>query len=154
MSATAAVAAQQGHTMQLVTMRIHQQLLAIPVQDVREILRGQKIAHIPLVSGEIAGTLNLRGRIVTVLDIRHRLGLPERETNAQCIFVVVEHRGELYSLMVDSVGDVLTLPHSAVQATPPNLATSWRELASGVHRLDNELLVMLDTKVLFTFGES
>jgi len=136
---------------QLVTMRIHQQLLGIPVQDVREILLGQKITKIPLVSDEIAGALNLRGRIVTVIDIRHRMQLPALESGAQCIFVVVEHKGELYSLVVDSVGDVLTIPYTSIQAAPPNLAASWREISAGVHRLDSELLVILDPKPLFTF---
>ncbi len=137
---------------QLVTMRIHEQLLGIPVHDVREILRGQHITHIPLVPGEIAGALNLRGRIVTVFDVRHRLQLPPMAKGSPCIFVVVDHKGELYSLIVDSVGDVLTIPSASIQNAPPNLSANWRDIASGVYRLEKDLLVILDPKRLFTFG--
>lgn len=150
MSAQLATTVAAAHE-QLVTMRINNQLLGIPVYDVREILREQKITSIPLVPGEIAGALNLRGRIVTVVDIRHRLGLPTRNAAKAAIFVVVEHKGELYSLVVDSVGDVLAIPASSIQATPPNLDSSWREIASGVHRLEKDLLVILDPKRLFAF---
>lgn len=139
---------------QLATMRINGQLLGIPVQEVREILREQKITNIPLVPSEIAGALNLRGRIVTVIDIRHRLGLPERNKEIQNIFVVVDHKNELYSLVVDSIGDVLTIPTNAIQSVPSNLAASWRSIASGVYQLEKELLVILDLKALFTFGEA
>lgn len=136
---------------QLVTMRIHNQLLGISVRETREILKEQKITRIPLVPGEIAGTLNLRGRIVTVIDIRPRLGLPARGEHGHYIFVVVEHKGELYSLIVDSVGDVLTIPSNAVQDSPPNLAQSWRGISAGVYKLEKELLVILNPKALFTF---
>lgn len=137
---------------QLVTMRIHDQLLGIPVREVREILRGQKITKIPLVSSEIAGALNLRGRIVTVIDIRPRLQLPPRDPSTACIFVVVEYKNELYSLIVDSVGDVLTIPSISIQDSPPNLAPNWRGISAGVHRLKEELLIILDPSPLFTFG--
>ena len=150
MSAQTALATDTAQA-QLATMRINNQLLGIPVQDVREILREQKITSIPLVNSEIAGALNLRGRIVTVIDIRPRLALPPRDASKQAIFVVVEHKGELYSLIVDSVGDVLTIPMADIQATPPNLDSSWRSIASGVHRLEKELLVVLDPKQLFDF---
>lgn len=136
---------------QLVTMRIDRQLLGIPVHDVREILREQRITRVPLVPGQVAGALNLRGRIVTVIDMRCRLQLPPREADKKSIFVVVEHRGDLYSLIVDSVGDVLTIPTSSIQSPPPNLAANWRDVSAGVHRLDNELLVILDPKPLFAF---
>ncbi|NDE90632.1 MAG: chemotaxis protein CheW [Alphaproteobacteria bacterium] len=137
---------------QLVTMRIHNQLLGIPVWEAREILREQKITKIPLVASEIAGALNLRGRIVTVIDIRHRLQLPPRDPSVPCIFVVMEHKGELYSLIVDSVGDVLTIPSTSIQNAPPNLAPNWRDISAGVHRLEKELLIILDPRPLFTFG--
>lgn len=136
---------------QLVTVRIHQQLLGIPVLDVREILREQKITKIPLAPGGIAGTLNLRGRIVTVVDIRHRLELPARDTSTLCTFVMVEHKGELYSLIVDSVGDILNTSAESVQDVPPNIAANWRKVAAGVIQLEKELLIILDPKALFIF---
>lgn len=136
---------------QLVTMRIQGQLLGISVHDVREILRNQHITKIPLVHTDIAGALNLRGRIVTVFDMQSRLQLPPRETIKQLTFVVVEHKADLYSLVVDSVGDVLTIPSDGVHTPPPNLSATWRDLSSGVYKLEKELLVILDPKRLFEF---
>lgn len=153
MTTTTAVAKiDSGASEQLVTMRVGKQVMGIPVQDVREILREQKVTHIPLVSGEIAGVLNLRGRIVTAIDVRYKMKLPPREAGRECTFVVVENKGELYSLIVDSVGDVLTIPSASIEKSPPNLASNWREVSSGVYKLENELLVILDHKALFTFG--
>lgn len=134
---------------QLVTMRIAGQLLGIPIRDVREIMLEQKITPIPLVSEEITGALNLRGRIVTAIDIRRRLQLPVRTPDMACMFVVVEFRDELYSLVVDSVGDVLTISTAQIQENPPNLEATWRNVSSGVYRLEQELLVMLAPKHLF-----
>lgn len=144
----------QSHDIQLVTMRIHNQLLSIPVSETREILHEQKITKVPLVDNGIAGTLNLRGRIVTVLDIRHRLQLPLHQAGAHASFVVVEYKGELYSLIVDSVGDVLTVPSSDIQDAPPNLDANWRSISSGIYKLDTELLVVLDPKALFSFASA
>ncbi len=137
---------------QLVTMRIHNQLLGIPVNKTREILHEQKITRIPLVDSGVAGALNLRGRIVTVIDIRHRMGLPGRDLGKTATFIVVEHKGELYSLVVDSVGDVLTIPATAIQDTPPNLDANWRDISSGVYKLETELLVILEPGALFAFA--
>ncbi len=134
---------------QLVTMRIDGQLLCIGALEVREILSDQKIARIPLVPEQVAGVLNLRGRIVTVIDIRSRLRLPPRDKNAAANFVVVEHKGDLYSLIVDSVGDVLNLPAESVQGVPPNLPERWREIAEGVCRLEKDLLVIISLRSLF-----
>lgn len=150
-ASTAATAENTLAEQQLVTVRIHQQLLGIPVLDVREILREQKITKIPLAPGGISGTLNLRGRIVTVVDVRHRLELPARDTSVLCTFVMVEHKGELYSLIVDSVGDILNASAGSVQDVPPNLAANWRKVAAGVIQLEKELLIILDPKTLFVF---
>ncbi len=149
MQKSAAIIKMTDH--QLVTMRINTQLLGIPVVEVREILQGQRITKVPLAPPEIAGALNLRGRIVTVIDIRPKLGLPPRSNNISSTFVVVEHKGELYSLLVDSVGDVLNIPPAQIQGTPPNLSPLWRELSAGVHRLKDELLIILEPKALFNF---
>ena len=144
----------EAKTRQLVTMRIHQQLLGIPVEDVREILREQKITKIPLVPEEVTGALNLRGRIVTVIDIRHRLQLPPLEEGAKYVFVVIEFKGELYSLIVDSVDDVLNISPDLVQDLPKNLSNNWCEISSGVYKLNSQLLIILNSKSLFTYGKS
>lgn len=138
---------------QLITVRIQGQLLGIPISDVKEILQNQNIAPIPLVPKEIAGSLNLRGRIVTVIDIRHRLHLSGRTTGTPSTFVVVESRNELYSVLADTIGDVLTISKDSIEDAPPNLSASWRDVSSGVHKLQNELLVLLNLPKLLSFQE-
>lgn len=132
----------------LVTMRIDNQLFGIPVHHVRDVLKEQKVAHIPLAAPEIAGSINLRGRIVTVINLRERLKLPAKTQAGTHMFVVVEQQNELYSLMVDSVGDVMNIPHEQIEKPPANLSSNWREVASGINRLQGELLVIIDPKSL------
>ena len=93
-----------------VTMTISGQLFGIPVLGVQDVLGPQAITRIPLAPPEVAGTLNLRGRIVTAIDVRTRLRLPERDADGKAMRIVFDHAGELYSLMIDSVGEVLKLP--------------------------------------------
>lgn len=141
----------EGAQTKLVTMRVNQQLLAIPVEYVRDVLKGGRIAHVPLAPPEISGLMNLRGRVVTVVDMRRRLKLAPLDENANPMFIVVEYEGEYYSLHVDSVGDVLTIATAAIEKPPSNLSADWREIATGVHRLTNELLVIVDVDTLFSW---
>jgi len=134
----------------LVTMRIDKQLFGVPVKFIRDVLRRQRITPIPLAPQEVAGSLNLRGRIVTVIDLRKRLGQQSTAASDEGMFVVVEHRNELYSLMVDSVGEVMTVSAGAIEKTPANLGGAWGDVASGIYKLDGELLVVMDVEALFT----
>lgn len=134
-----------------VTTRVKGQLFGISVLAVQDVLRAQAIARIPLAPSEIAGSLNLRGRIVTVIDMRVRLGLPPRSENETVMHLVVELGDELFSLCVDSVGDVLNLPVANIEKSPANMNRNWREIVSGVCKLEKELLVILDVQALLTF---
>jgi purine-binding chemotaxis protein CheW len=128
-----------------VTMRVGAQLFGIDVKHVRDVLQNQHITRIPLAPQQVAGSLNSRGRIVTVIDARRRLGMEALEPSKSAnTFVVVDLKGELYSLLVDSVGDVMTLPNAHIEDTPANLASNWRALSSGIFKLDDELLVLID----------
>jgi purine-binding chemotaxis protein CheW len=135
-----------------VTVTIADQLFGIPVLSVQDVLGPQKITHIPLAPPEVAGALNLRGRIVTAIDVRRRLGLPLRESDEPGMSVVVEHHGEPYSLLIDSVGEVLSLPEDGYERSPATLDPRWREVSGGVYRLEKELLVVLDVERLLEFG--
>lgn len=138
-------------THMFVTMRIDRQLFGVPVKFVRDVLRSQRITRIPLAPEEVAGSLNLRGRIVTVMDLRRRLRLAEKEASMEGgMFVVVEHKNELYSLVVDNVGEVLTISAGAIEKTPANLGGAWQDVASGIYKLDGELLVIMDVEALLT----
>lgn len=139
---------EQHATEQFVTLTIEGQLFGVPVLSVQDVLAPQKITPIPLASEEVAGALNLRGRIVTAIDVRRRLKLPPRGKDDDCMYVVIEHGSELYSLMIDSVGEVLTLPVDRFETLPATLDERWLNVSAGVYRLDEELLVVLDVNNL------
>ena len=143
-----------NETRDYVTMYIENQQFGIPVLTVQDVLGPQRITRIPLAPREVAGSLNLRGRIVTAIDVRLRLGLPRRPENIKGMSVVVEQSGELYSLMVDSVGEVLSLPAAAFERNPPTIDLVWRDFSVGIYRLDQKLLVVLDVGRLLDFNKN
>lgn len=135
------------------TLTVAEALCGIPVLAVRDVLTAQAITRIPLAPPEVAGSLNLRGRIVTAIDLRRRLGLPPRPEGAAGMNVVVEREGELYSLLVDHVGEVVPLPLAGRAAKPPTLDPVWREVAEAVQRLDDRLLILLDVERVLAIGQ-
>ena len=140
-SLDAALDATQG---MFVTMTVANQLFGIPVLKVQDVLGAQRIAHVPLAPVEVLGSLNLRGRIVTAVDVRTRLGLPALADNTNSMSVVVEHEDELYSLVVDKVGEVMSLPAADYERNPATLDARWHEVSVGIYRLQGTLLIVLD----------
>jgi purine-binding chemotaxis protein CheW len=138
---------------EFVTMIIEGQIFGIPVLQVQDVLGPQKITRVPLAPREVAGSLNLRGRIVTAIDVRTRLGLGPRPEGMRSMSVVVDHNGEFYSLIVDQVGEVMSLPASDFEQTPATLDEKWREISDGVYRLKDMLLIVLDVKRLLRLEE-
>jgi purine-binding chemotaxis protein CheW len=135
------------------TITVAHQVCGIPVMAVRDVLGPQAITRIPLAPPEVAGSLNLRGRIVTAIDLRRRLGLPPRaEGEGAAMSVVVDRDGELYSLLADVVGDVLPLDAAERAPNPPTLDPVWREVSAGVHRIGETLAVVLDVERVLAIG--
>ncbi len=133
---------------EFVTATIGSQLCGIPVLKVQDVLGPQRITPIPLSPVEVAGSLNLRGRIVTAIDLRTRLGLTLHADDKNEMSIVVEHHGELYSLMIDAVGEVLKMSASNFERNPATLDPVWRGFSEGVYRLTEGLLVVLDIETL------
>ncbi|MBL6932570.1 MAG: chemotaxis protein CheW [Rhodospirillales bacterium] len=131
-----------------VTFTIKDQMFGIPVLKVQDILTPTTIASVPLAPPEVKGSINLRGRIVTVIDVRVRLGLEKREDATESMGVTIEHNHELYTLLVDKVGDVIGLSQEFHESNPGTLDSLWREFASGVFRLEGNLMVILDVERL------
>ncbi len=146
---TAADPAEQN---EFVSFTVGDQLFGIPVLSVQDVLQPQSITPVHRAPPEIAGSLNLRGRIVTAVDIRRRLGMAPTNATKKTVSVVVEQNGDLYSLIVDAVGDVLSLSSSAFEANPTTLDPQWREVSRGVFRLKERLLVILEIGHLLNFG--
>ncbi len=142
------VAAHAGTSSDFLTILIAGQIFGIPVLQVQDVLGAQKVTRIPLARPEVAGSLNLRGRIVTAIDVRCRLNLPPREEQAREMSVVVEHDGELYSLIIDQVGDVMALNDTDFENNPATLDPLWRSISAGIYRLEKQLLVVIDVPKL------
>lgn len=136
---------------QFVSMEVAGQMFGIPVLTVQDVLRPLPITKAPLAPPQIMGSINLRGRIVTVISMRRRLGLTDLPQSSKCMHVVVTHKGELYSFVVDTVGDVLSLPLADFEQTPPNLGSAWQQVSLGVYRLKERLMVVLDIENLLKF---
>jgi purine-binding chemotaxis protein CheW len=137
----------------VLTLTVAGQNCGVPVLVVRDVLGSQTITPIPLAPPEIAGAMNLRGRIVTAVDLRRRLGLPAREAGAKPMSVVVEQGGELYAMLADQVGEVIPLAAEERAPNPPTLEPLWREVSRGVHRRDGQLLILLDVERLLAIGD-
>lgn len=135
---------------QLVTMIVDRQLFGIPILQVQDIVEATNITPVPLSTSAIAGMLNLRGRIVTVIDLRKLLGNDEEVPWESQMGVTVEFKGDLYTLLVDSIGDVRSVRRSDFDKAPSTLEPETRRLCSGIYRLQGNLLVVLEVSRIMT----
>lgn len=131
-----------------VTFIVKDQMFGIPVLKVQDILTPDRIASIPLAPAEVRGAINLRGRIVTVIDVRVRLGVEKLAENLKGMGVTVEQDNDLYTLLVDKVGDVVSMSRELYEGNPSTLDPLWRQYAIGVYRLKDNLMVILDVERL------
>jgi purine-binding chemotaxis protein CheW len=127
-----------------VTAVIGDQLFGLPILRVQDVFAPERLTRVPLAPPEIAGVLNLRGRIVTLIDMRRRLGLGQRDDDSPTMAVGVESRGESYGLLIDTVGEVLKLDDMACEPNPTNLDPRLARVSTGIYRLDGQLLMVLD----------
>ena len=141
-------------TREFVTVTVGDQLCGIDVLQVQDVLGPQKITPVPLAPREVSGLLNLRGRIVTAIDLRRRLGLEDLADAGEGMNIVVDHQGELYSLAVDSVGEVLRFPADAFERNPATLDPLWRRFSEGVYRMEEGLMVVLNDDSLLDYGKA
>ena len=136
---------------QCLTVEVGGQSFGIPALRVHDVLGPQRITRVPLAPSEVAGALNLRGRAVTAIDLRLRLGLPPRARGEAPMNIVVDCGDEHYGLLVDRVGEVLTLSAADFEPSPKTLDGRWRDLSTGIYRLEGRLLVLLDIDRLYRF---
>ncbi len=142
----------QSESSDFVTMTVGGQLFGIPVLQVRDVLGPQRITRVPLAPAAVAGSLNLRGRIVTAVDLRTRLGMPPREAGQPSMSVVVAFKDDLYSFIIDVIGEVVGVPADAYEKNPPTLNPCWHDSIDGVYRLQDELMVVLNIEKLLQIG--
>ncbi len=140
---------------EFVTFTIAGQIFGLPIARVQDVFKPVRMTRVPLAGAEIAGVLNLRGRIVTAVDMRSRLEVKKRETGNAPMAIGIEVRGESFGLLVDAVGEVLKLANAQREPNPINLDRKLAALSAGVYRLEGQLLVVLDIdRVLDLRGEA
>lgn len=133
------------HTLhEYVTALIGGQLFGVPILRVQDVFAPERLTKVPLAPAEIAGVLNLRGRIVTLVDMRRRLALEYGADQSQTMAIGVESRGESYGLLIDSIGEVLKLDDLACEPNPSNLDPRLASVSTGIYRLEGQLLMVLD----------
>ena len=133
-----------ARAIEYVTVVLDGQLFGLPIAQVQDVFIPDRLTLVPLAPPEIAGVLNLRGRIVTAIDLRCRLGLPRREGARPPMAVGIDRKGESYGFLIDTVGEVMRLDESTREPNPINLDARLAEVSAGVHRLEGALLVVLD----------
>lgn len=132
---------------QYCTFYLGQQCFGLDVLKVQEIVRAQPLTRAPLAPPVVKGLINLRGQIVTAIDLRRRLDLPERDAGVEPINVVVQTDDGAVSLLVDEIGDVLEVTEEQFEPPPETLRGASRELIQGAYKLPDRLLVILDPEL-------
>jgi purine-binding chemotaxis protein CheW len=135
-----------------VTATVGGQLFGLPIARVQDVFVLDRLTRVPLAAPEIAGVLNLRGRIVTAIDMRLRLGLAPGEVRKR-MAIGIEFRGESYGLLIDAIGEVLSLPSGGLEGNPVNLEARLARVSAGVHRLEDRLMVVLDVDRVLDVGQ-
>ena len=136
-----------------VTAMVAGQMFGLPNLRVEDVFAPERLTRVPLAAPEVAGLLNLRGRIVTLIDMRKRLGLTGEESEYTAMAIGVECAGESYGLLVDSVGEVLTLYDAAREANPVNLDPRLAQVSAGIFRLEHQLLVLIDVDRVLSISD-
>lgn len=129
---------------QFCTFFLDQLFFGVTVEKVQEIIRYQEMTHVPLAPPEVGGLINLRGQIVTAIDLRQRLDMPKRPSTQDPLNVVVQVGDDRISLLVDAVGDVLDVANESFERPPETLTGRVRTLIQGTYKLDGQLLLVLD----------
>ncbi|MEO8552282.1 MAG: chemotaxis protein CheW [Kofleriaceae bacterium] len=128
---------------QLCTFRVGTMTFGVPAVDVQEILRAQPLTRVPLADAALAGLMNLRGQIVTTIDLRARLGMPPREESDRSVNVVVRCADGVFSLLVDTIGDVLVADPGLFEPIPDHVPARFRDVVAGAYKLSDHLLFAL-----------
>jgi len=133
-------------TRQFCTFFLEHYCFGIDVRQVQEVFRSHEQTRVPLAPPVVSGLINLRGQIVTVIDLRRRLELPPRAAAQQPMHVVVHHDESAVDLLVDEIGDVVDVADDLFESPPGTLAGVARELIVGAYKLEGQLLLILDTE--------
>ncbi len=136
---------------QLCTFYLDKYCFGIDVLEVQEVFRFQEMTSVPLAQEDITGLINLRGQIITAINLRLRLGMEPRQEGRVPMNVVVRTKEEVVSLLVDKIGDVIEASEDLYEEAPDTIQGAMRDLVTGVYKLKDGLLLILDTKKVVQF---
>jgi purine-binding chemotaxis protein CheW len=131
---------------QFCTFYLDNLMFGVELQKVQEVMRYLEMTEIPLSHDAVSGLMNLRGQIVTAIDLRHRLQLPDRPKDMNPMNVVIRSADGAVSLLVDEIGDVVEVGDESFERPPETLQGKVREVILGVHKLEKRLMHVLDTE--------
>ncbi|MFO0556240.1 MAG: chemotaxis protein CheW [Polyangiaceae bacterium] len=135
---------QTSSSKQLCTFHVSHLFFGVEVTKVQEVLQWLPMTPVPLASRVVRGLINLRGQIVTVIDLRRRLGLPDAADGESALNLVVRTDARVISLLVDQIGDVLEVEDASFEPAPTTLSPESRELIQGAFKLDESLVLALN----------
>lgn len=140
--------------LQLVTFSLLSEKFGVPILDVQEIIRMTEITPVPQAPGFVEGVINLRGQIIPVVDLRKRFGLQANDQDSNTRIVVIEVHSNVLGLIVDSVSEVLRIPHDTVAPPPALVANSiGAEYIKGISHYQDEMIILIDLKRVFSSDE-
>lgn len=143
-SIASAESAATDSTIQIATFYVENLLMGLQIQQVQEINRQLEVTAVPHAPEHVKGVINLRGDVVTVVDMRQVLGLPHNDISDSCRNVIIHHDGELVGLLVDKIADILTIECDKIDPAPPNVGNIEGKLFQGVYTTEEEIVVILD----------
>lgn len=142
-----------GSDTQLVTFNLGKEEFAVPILQIQEINRLVDITRVPKSPDFVEGVINLRGKVIPIIDLRKRFSLPQSDLGKYARIVVVNMDGRMVGLIVDSVSEVLRLPNDAIEPPPPVVAGIGSEYIKGLGKLEGRLLILLDLSKILTKEE-
>ncbi|HAO93651.1 MAG: chemotaxis protein CheW [Deltaproteobacteria bacterium GWC2_56_8] len=139
--------------LQLVTFRLGNEEFSLDILRVQEIIRHMDLTRVPRTPDFVEGVINLRGRVIPVLDLRKRFGLPAEDRTNETRIIVVDVDNRTVGLKVDAVSEVLRLPSDTVEPPPSIVTGAESEYIKGVGKLDNRLIILLDVSKILSRSE-
>lgn len=139
---------------QYCTFRLDDLILGVDVLEVQEVIFYQEMTHIPLAHKSIKGLINLRGQIVTAIDLRQRLNLPPASSEIEQKNIVIQSGDQAVSLLVDDIGDVIEPSEDSFESTPETLNENIKEMIKGVYKLERKLLLILNSDRIINIDSS
>ncbi|OLN24801.1 Positive regulator of CheA protein activity (CheW) [Desulfovibrio sp. DV] len=144
---------QDAELLQLVTFSIGEEEFGVDILSVQEIIRMMDITKVPRAPDFVEGVINLRGKVIPIIDLRRRFGLATRDHDKHTRIIVIEINNMIVGFVVDSVSEVLRIPASTVEPPPPVVSGLESEYISGVGKLEDRLLILLDLNKLLSGEE-